>query len=576
MAAGEWPNGQPPKLSAGLRLNAVDLRGPEVKHVNRHLPWSFSFLVVVPSSSPHTCRPSLHVAPQVKESMGGAVAVKAPETERVQQPATATPPHPSAVAPAVSAGAETAAGRTSDTTITPTTTSTGASTEASTTPLIPKVIPKVDRKVAVKGLTPYDPAAASAFLAGTAVAGKVVVPHSLGQLLQIANTCVANGQLFALCILSERACRAQQPDIDQAVSDLAAQGVTVIAVVAGADFAQRAKLAGEYCCWELPALGEALAMQADFGMDVAVASLLPGAFARKDFVPLRLPCFAFGGPHRQADVAWEAHSPVTYVSTADVDTETWALAAAMRVLPLSAPATLHGVAWARRQQLHQLSCLKAKLQLSSAGPAAAARAAVAVLEAEAAATTGSPFASSASSTSFASSASTAAASTEQLPPAYLPASLSHLVPTSVVDFRRRNARATAAGKLLAVIRVSEDAWQKHDASIRAALGAASAGSVWAEPVLLPLSLGDSCGIASPVGSRSLVPAALPALYVGGGGYLAEHWSAEADLLSGQAPAVGPTDMQEAIGLHAMRQRAWLRRREVPRVEVVVPGAASER
>ena len=530
----------------------------------------------------------------MKESMGGAVAVEVPETGLVQQPATTTRPHPSAVAPAVSAGAETTATARFSTTSTeaalgPTAAATTiiptTATTTTTTTSHPKVVPKAaSQKVvrkswrhgvrkavrilrrmgvmptdAVKDLMRYDPAAASAVLAGTAVADKVVVPHSVGQFLKAINTCIAKGQLFAFCLLSEPACRAQQPAIDRAVSDLVAKGVTVIAVVAGADFAQRARLASkEYCSRKLPALGAALDMQAQFGMDVAVASLLPGAYARKDFVPPRLPCFAFGGLHQHSDVAWEANAPVAYVNTADIDTETWALSAAMRVLPLSVPAPLQDVAWVCREQLHQLSCLKAKLQLggqqvdgeialTSAGPAAAARAAMAVAEA---------------AESKAASAASSAVSTEQPPRAYLPASLSHLVPTSVVDFLRRNARATAAGKLLAVIRVSEDAWQKHEASIRAALGAASAGSVWDEPVLLPLSLGSSCGIA-PVGSSSLVPAALPALYVGGGGYLAEHWSAEADLLSGQAPAVGLSDMRQAIDLHAMRQRAWLRRREVP-------------
>eukprot|EP00198_Chlamydomonas_reinhardtii_P006531 XP_001695867.1 predicted protein [Chlamydomonas reinhardtii] len=526
----------------------------------------------------------------MKESMGGAVAVEVPETGLVQQPATTMPPHPSAVAPAVSASAETVVARFSTTSTEAAPAPTAAATTiipTTTTTSHPKVVPKAaSQKVvrkswrhgmrkavrilrrmgvmptdAVKDLMRYDPAAASAVVAGTAVADKVVVPHSVGQFLKAINTCIAKGQLFAFCLLSEPACRAQQPAIDRAVSDLVAKGVTVIAVVAGADFAQRARLASkEYCSRKLPALGAALDMQAQFGMDVAVASLLPGAYARKDFVPPRLPCFAFGGLHQHSDVAWEANAPVAYVNTADIDTETWALSAAMRVLPLSVPAPLQDVAWVCREQLHQLSCLKAKLQLggqqqdgeialSSAGPAAAARAAMAVAEAE-------------SKAASAASAASSAAGTEQLPRAYLPASLSHLVPTSVVDFLRRNARATAAGKLLAVIRVSEDAWQKHEASIRAALGAASAGSVWDEPVLLPLSLGSSCGIA-PVGSRSLVPAALPALYAGGGGYLAEHWSAEADLLSGQAPAVGLTDMRQVIDLHAMRQRAWLRRHEVP-------------
>ncbi|KAG2433089.1 hypothetical protein HYH02_012793 [Chlamydomonas schloesseri] len=580
------------------------------------------------------------------ESVAAAAAPQAPEVGLVQHPAASKLPHltVNGPAPAITtpapAGAETAT--TQPATAIHVSTAEAATTKPTSlitqqqqqqqqqavvrrapvpTPATKKAIKKGMRKVlkkalrkirlsapcakvAVRVLEAYDPAAAAGFaLAGSAAVQKAVVVHSVGELVKAIHSSSghAAAQIYSLAFTSERAHAAQQLAFDREVAAQAAQGVAVFVVVLGADFAQRAKLAAaEYCGRpELSALGAALDMQGAFGPDVALASLLPGAHARKDFMPPRLPCIAFGGLHQQSDVMWEAASAGPFVSTSDVDAETWALAAAMRVLPLSAPATLADAAETRRAQLHQLSCLQSKLQLGrqqqqqqaagggkielwNAGYAAAARAATALAEAEAAeAEAVSIFSSSPSPSPSSSLSSTAAA--------YLPADMSHLVPTSEVDYLRRHAAATAAGKLLAVVRVSEAAWKDHGPAIRAALAAAapcsssssssfsssssSSSSVWAEPVLLPVGLG-ACGAhslaiaaAGAGATAAAAAAALPALHVGGGGYLAEHWSAAADLLSGQAPAAGLSDMRQAIDLHAMRQRAWLRRREA--VEAVV-------
>ncbi|KAG2434456.1 hypothetical protein HYH02_012286 [Chlamydomonas schloesseri] len=177
------------------------------------------------------------------------------------------------------AKAATSAASSSSTISTPTSTSTSTATTAA-----PAAV--------------YDVAAVNRYLRNTAVVRNAVLPGSWQQVQSLTHTCTCIGQPFVFVLMSAYGYTDKPADMDAAVEQAAASGSLVIAVSMAPGFSQRAAAAADLM--GTPAGWEASAAEIErrFGLDVALASRLPGARNRGVFGPvIGLPAFTFGGAH---------------------------------------------------------------------------------------------------------------------------------------------------------------------------------------------------------------------------------------------------------------------------------------
>ncbi|KAG2441398.1 hypothetical protein HYH02_009987 [Chlamydomonas schloesseri] len=144
----------------------------------------------------------------------------------------------------------------------------------------------------------YDVAAVNRCLRHTAVARNAVLPESWRQVQSLTHTCTRIGQPFVFVLMYANGYTDKPAAMDAAVEQAAASGSLVIAVCMAPGFTQcaaaAADLMGSPAGWE----ASAAEIERRFGLDVALASRLPGARNRGVFGPvIGLPAFTFGGAH---------------------------------------------------------------------------------------------------------------------------------------------------------------------------------------------------------------------------------------------------------------------------------------
>ncbi|KAG2436876.1 hypothetical protein HXX76_006396 [Chlamydomonas incerta] len=170
----------------------------------------------------------------------------------------------------------------------------------------------------------YDVAAANAYLVGTAVQRHAVLAVSYRQVLTLAQMCTRTGQPFVVAFMYEYGYTSKPAAMDEIIKEAAASGSLVIACTAASDFPKRAAAAADLMGSPQGWNTSAAEVERLYGLDVALASRLPGARNRGIFTPvIGWPAVVFGGAHLTSGLLSEYN-----VTSAGCE------------LPLSAPLTL--------------------------------------------------------------------------------------------------------------------------------------------------------------------------------------------------------------------------------------------
>ncbi|PNW86034.1 hypothetical protein CHLRE_03g207377v5 [Chlamydomonas reinhardtii] len=142
----------------------------------------------------------------------------------------------------------------------------------------------------------YDTAAANKYLEGTAFARHAVLATSCQQVLELTRVCTCAGKPFAIALMPDYTYFDKSAQLDALAEMASASGSLLIACSIAPGFYKRAAAAADMMGTPEGWDASAADVERQFGLDVALASRIPGARNRGILEPVTgMPAFMFGG-----------------------------------------------------------------------------------------------------------------------------------------------------------------------------------------------------------------------------------------------------------------------------------------